>query len=90
MAPPAYVEKPTRLAIALAGADEREAIYRFRHDLYARELGQHRINDIGRLCDSLDECNAYLVVRTQNEIAGFISITPPTGPSYSIDKYFFA
>jgi len=32
--------------------------------------------------------NAYLVATVNDEIAGFISITPPNPPSYSIDKYF--
>ena len=80
--------KSYRLAIVLAAAEDREAIYRFRHDVYARELRQHRTNDIGCLRDSLDERNVYLVAKAHGEIVGFVSITPPGGQSYSIDKYF--
>ena len=57
----AHTAKSCRLTIALAAAEDREAIYRFRHDVYARELRQRRTNDIGRLRDSPDERNVYLV-----------------------------
>lgn len=77
-----------RLTISVAEAAERKAIYQVRHEVYARELGQHGTNSSGCLRDSLDERNLYLVVKAQDEIAGFISITPPTRATYSIDKYF--
>ena len=38
--------------------------------------------------DPLDAFNVYLVAKVGGEFAGFISITPPTGSGYSIDKYF--
>jgi histidinol-phosphate/aromatic aminotransferase/cobyric acid decarboxylase-like protein len=80
--------KPARFVLAIATDSDREAIYRHRHEVYARELGQHAVNTAGRLRDALDDWNVYLVVRAENGIAGFISITPPGQPSYSIDKYF--
>lgn len=80
--------KSFRLDISAASEAEREVIYRFRHDVYARELAQHGVNSAGFLRDDLDAYNVYLVVRSQGEIAGFISITPPTGAPYSVDKYF--
>jgi histidinol-phosphate/aromatic aminotransferase/cobyric acid decarboxylase-like protein len=67
---------------------DRETIYRLRHDVYACELAQHPTNAEGRLTDSLDAFNHYIVVSEGDRIAGFVSITPPGGPSYSIDKYF--
>ena len=76
------------LALSIADARDREAIYRARHDVYARELGQHSVNNSGSLHDSLDERNLYLVVKTRDEMTGFVSITPPGRSSYSIDKYF--
>ncbi len=84
----------TRARVVVRGATpaDREAIYRIRHDVYARELGQHHANDAGRLTDALDAYNVYYVAeRTAAdgaEIVGFISLTPPGTPSYSIDKYF--
>lgn len=68
--------------------DDRAAIYRVRHDVYARELGQHRTNGAGYLRDSLDERNEYIVAKTEGELAGFVSITPPGRGTYSVDKYF--
>ena len=76
----------TRPVITLATEAHRKAIYRMRHDVYARELGQHAENAAGALRDALDEANVYLVALTGAEVAGFVSITPP-GARYSIDKY---
>ncbi|MBW8875099.1 MAG: aminotransferase class I/II-fold pyridoxal phosphate-dependent enzyme [Acidobacteria bacterium] len=77
-----------RLRLALASGDDREAIYRLRHAVYAAELGQHSTNPEGRLRDGLDDCNEYVVATEGGELAGFVSLTPPGGASYSIDKYF--
>ena len=72
----------------LATEADRREIYRLRHQVYAVELHQHRENDEARLSDPLDSCNTYLKASVDGRLAGFISITPPGGPSYSIDKYF--
>ena len=77
-----------RITLAMATDQDLDAIYRMRHEVYASELGQHAENENGRLADSLDSFNSYIVARTGNEVAGFISITPPGGASYSVDKYF--
>jgi histidinol-phosphate/aromatic aminotransferase/cobyric acid decarboxylase-like protein/GNAT superfamily N-acetyltransferase len=74
--------------LTLATHEDRETIYRIRHEVYARELGQHPVNGRGFLDDSLDGWNVYLVAKVGREIAGFISITPPGTAAYSIDKYF--
>jgi histidinol-phosphate/aromatic aminotransferase/cobyric acid decarboxylase-like protein len=50
-------------------------------------LRQHPVNDAGRLTDSLDSFNTYLVASECERLVGFVSITPPGGPGYSIDKY---
>src|SRR5437660_3883332 len=76
-----------RISLALANEQDREKIYRIRHAIYARELGQHAVNETGRLTDCLDGCNYYLVAKADGEIAGFVSITPPNAPSFSIDTY---
>jgi histidinol-phosphate/aromatic aminotransferase/cobyric acid decarboxylase-like protein len=78
----------SRLAVRMAADRDREIIYHLRHEVYARELAQHSINREGRLTDSLDAFNHYIVVSDCDRIVGFVSITPPGGPGYSIDKYF--
>jgi histidinol-phosphate/aromatic aminotransferase/cobyric acid decarboxylase-like protein len=75
------------IRIALASEAEREILYRLRHEIYARELGQHRENPAGRLRDALDDFNLYITAAQGGELIGFISITPPERPSYSVDKY---
>src|SRR5882762_1772595 len=74
--------------LGLADAEDREEIFRLRHEIYARELGQHAVNQAGALRDALDTVNIYLTARCGPEIAGFVSITPPRAPSFSVDKYF--
>ena len=69
-----------RIVIEAASPADREEIYRFRHEVYARELGQHSLNATERLRDSLDDWNLYLVAKAGPEIAGFISLTPPASP----------
>lgn len=89
---PAALPRPksetSPFVLDVASPREREAVSRLRHEVYARELGQHAVNPVGRLRDSLDEWNVLLVATIEGEIAGFISITPPGRPAYSIDKYF--
>jgi histidinol-phosphate/aromatic aminotransferase/cobyric acid decarboxylase-like protein/N-acyl-L-homoserine lactone synthetase len=77
-----------RLVVRMANDQDREAIYRIRHDVFAAELGQYATNSVGRLTDALDAFNYYIVVADGERIVGFVSITPPGGPGYSIDKYF--
>ena len=76
------------ITLAMAAEQDMDAIFRMRHDVYATELGQHAENDNGRLTDSLDAFNAYIVAKVDGEVAGFISVTPPDGTAYSVDKYF--
>ncbi len=75
------------LTITLATEQDRQYIYQLRHDVYARELGQHIENSAGQLSDSLDSFNTYITASLGGNIVGFISITPPNHPGYSIDKY---
>ena len=76
-----------RLRVRLAAAEDRHQIYSIRHDVYAQELGQHACNERLELRDSLDAFNEYIVVADGDSIAGFLSITPPGGGRYSLDKY---
>ena len=71
----------TQLELSSATALDREDIYCIRHDVYARELGQHPVNGAGRLRDALDDHNHYVVAKINGVVVGFISITPPTAPS---------
>jgi histidinol-phosphate/aromatic aminotransferase/cobyric acid decarboxylase-like protein/GNAT superfamily N-acetyltransferase len=77
-----------RVTLAVAAERDSETIARLRHEVYAHELGQHAVNGAGRLRDALDGHNIFLVARLAGEIAGFVSLTPPNRPAYSIDKYF--
>jgi histidinol-phosphate/aromatic aminotransferase/cobyric acid decarboxylase-like protein len=73
--------------ISAADPGDRPAIFRMRHDVYARELRQHPTNSDNLLRDSLDDFNHYITAHVNSELVGFISITPPGFGKYSIDKY---
>ncbi|WP_211245598.1 aminotransferase class I/II-fold pyridoxal phosphate-dependent enzyme [Actinomadura oligospora] len=75
------------LELRLSTEEDHEWIRRLRHEVYARELGQHSPNATGMLTDELDGSNVYIVAVRQGEPAGFISVTPPWAGRYSIDKY---
>jgi GNAT superfamily N-acetyltransferase len=76
-----------KLVVRLASEQDREVIYRMRHRVYAEELGQHARNPDGRLRDTLDDSNHYIVVARDTHLIGFVSVTAPEGGCYSIDKY---
>lgn len=78
----------TKISISIADEQDREIIYRMRYEVYSRELGQHAENSEERLTDNLDMVNVYIVAKVGEEIAGFVSVTPPNEVGYSIDKYF--
>src|ERR1700722_11037077 len=90
---PEIPERPMRAdvsrkaRISEATLSDRPAIYRMRHDVYAQELGQHKITSEQLLSDSLDAFNHYITAHIADELVGFISITPPGFGRYSIDKY---
>lgn len=74
--------------MSVACGEDRGPIYRARNQVYAGELRQHPAAASGELRDGLDAFNVYLVAKIGDQLAGFISVTPPAAPSYSIDKYF--
>lgn len=77
------------LGVVLREATEqdRQKIYRSRHDVYAVELGQHPIHPDGVLKNHLDEFNRYLAAVIDGRLVGYISITPPDGGEFSLDGY---
>ncbi|GAA2628992.1 histidinol-phosphate transaminase [Actinomadura fulvescens] len=75
------------MRIRVAGAEDREWIFRTRHEVFARELGQHPVNDQGVLSDAVDERNVHLLAEVDGERAGFISVTPPWAGRYALEKY---
>jgi len=72
--------------ISLAVEQDREKIYRARHEIYASELRQHPENPEARLCDPMDDVNVYLTASVEGKLLGFISVTPPGGP-LALEKY---
>ncbi len=78
----------TGFVLAMATQADRDEIYQLRHEVYAREIGQHHTHASGRLQDALDTANDYILARYDGRLAGFVSITPPDAPTFSLDKYF--
>lgn len=83
----ADTKQNTPLTISVATPSEREALYRLRHDVYATELEQYESRQNGILPDVAELLSTYIVASLNNELVGFIGITTPDSPSYSVDKY---
>ena len=77
-----------KITISIASKTDRYKIYQLRHEVYGTELMQHSENELKLFRDRLDDFNTYICAKINNEIVGFISITPPDNDRYSIDKYF--
>lgn len=75
------------LELRMSSEADDEWIRRLRHEIYARELGQHAPNAAGLLTDDLDGSNVYIVAVRRGEPAGFISVTPPWAGRFSIDRH---
>lgn len=71
-----------------ANDQDREIIYHLRHEIYAEELHQYPSTETYQLQDEIDNYNEFIIAENENEVVGFISITPPNAPQFSIDKYF--
>lgn len=78
--------RPT-LRLALASTADRPAIFRLRHDVYATELGQYDQREDGELPDRDDLHCRYVGAWLGDELVGFVAVTPPTSPTYSVDRY---
>jgi histidinol-phosphate/aromatic aminotransferase/cobyric acid decarboxylase-like protein/predicted GNAT family N-acyltransferase len=76
-----------RLSISVANAGEREAVYRMRHDVYAAELGQYESRPEGSLPDTTDINSVYIIASSGGEVVGFVGVTPPSSPRFSVDKH---
>jgi histidinol-phosphate/aromatic aminotransferase/cobyric acid decarboxylase-like protein/GNAT superfamily N-acetyltransferase len=76
-----------RLCISVANTADRPAIYRIRHDVYAAELGQYESRPDGILADTPDTNSLYITASIGGELAGFVGVTSPSSPRFSIDKY---
>lgn len=76
-----------RLVLLLASDDERMDVYRSRHDVYALELRQYESRPDGVLPDAENLDAQYIIASIDGEMAGFIGITPPGSPRFSVDRY---
>jgi histidinol-phosphate/aromatic aminotransferase/cobyric acid decarboxylase-like protein len=76
------------MRISLATSADRLAINRIRHSVYALELGDEGTVAADAAADALDAANFYIIACDGDEIAGFVSITPPDAEAFAIDRYF--
>ena len=76
-----------RLVLSLANDADRMVLYRARHDVYATELRQYQSRADGTLPDTESLHATYIVASVDGEMAGFVGITPPDSPGFSVDRY---
>ena len=75
------------LRISIANTDERESIYHMRHDIYATELGQYKSRTNESLPDTGNVNSVYITASLDGKLAGFVGITHPDSPQFSVDKF---
>ena len=71
-------DDPPRIVVATK--DMREDIYRARHEIFAKELGQYPCLSKQRLRDPTDCWNTYIAAVKDGAVLGFVAITPPHLP----------
>lgn len=76
-----------RLVLSIANAEDLPEIYRLRHAVYASEIGQYEVRPDGILSDADDIKSTYITASLGKELVGFIGITLPISPRFSVDKY---
>ncbi|WIN00358.1 aminotransferase class I/II-fold pyridoxal phosphate-dependent enzyme [Actinoplanes oblitus] len=76
-----------QFTIRAATAADRDEIFRLRHDVYAVELQQYPVDPSGRLAEPADSGNVHLLALAGGELAGFVSLTPPSAPRYFVERY---
>ncbi|VGO12978.1 Threonine-phosphate decarboxylase [Pontiella desulfatans] len=76
-----------KIKLALATGHDMAEIDQIRHRVYATELGQFRPSPEKTLHDRNDVDSIYIVAFEKGELVGFVGVTPPQSPSYSIDNY---
>ena len=77
----------TKIKITLASKENSECIDQVRHQVYAEELRQFESNADKTLHDRLEVKSIYIVAIEDGKLIGFVGITPPDSPQYSVDKY---
>ena len=76
-----------RLRISEASAEERAAVYELRHETYAVELGQYAAQPGQTLPDADEVESVYLVAILGAELVGFVGVTPPHSPRFSVENH---
>jgi len=76
-----------KLTISITTAGDELDINRIRHDVYASELEQFALLECGMLPDRPDVACTYIKCQSEGELIGFVGITAPSSPQYSIDHY---
>jgi histidinol-phosphate/aromatic aminotransferase/cobyric acid decarboxylase-like protein len=76
-----------KIKITQATDAHRIDIDQIRHEIYAAELQQFSTQSSGMLHDRSTVKSVYITAVENNKLIGFVGITPPDSPAYSIDHY---
>lgn len=64
--------------------EEFEQIFRLNYEIFAKEVGQHKTNEEGRLIDRFHKDNTYIVVKHRKKVVGMVCLTDPRDGQFSI------
>lgn len=77
----------TKIQLTLATSANQIEIDQIRHSVYANELGQFAPCSGETLHDRPDVKSIYITAVENGRLIGFVGVTPPESPTYSIDHY---
>ena len=77
----------SKIQLSLGTKNHTAIINRIRHEVYATELGQFEPNSKKTIHDRPEVDSTYIIAYNRGMLVGFVAITPPSSPSFSMDKY---
>jgi GNAT superfamily N-acetyltransferase len=75
-----------KIDVQVATDRDMEDLWKLNHEVYCRELGQHRLETSGRRIDKMYSTAIYFAARADGIFAGMLSATPPGSGSISTLK----
>lgn len=76
-----------QIKLAIAAPTHHIEIAQIRHTVYATELGQFAPCPSGTLHDRSDVNSVYITASENGRLIGFVGVTPPESPTYSLEHY---
>ena len=75
------------IKLTIANSNDRTLINKIRYSIYCKELKQYPTNKFQSITNNYDKYNNFIVAKSENEILGFICITPQNPLGLSLERH---